>query len=213
MGLRRQVLFVGDSITEGTGSTANTGGFRSSLLSMRLTNGMPWRTGGNSTVGLYGGENRWVGGSGLRIDQINPLLLRDGAQWQYDTVIAHVGTNDCTQRNSTGLPTLATSQASLTTFLDTIRSQQPNARVFFALIIPNTNAGADAQIVAENAAFATQIAGRADAALITTVDMYASFTANAAWATEWMADTTHPNNYGYARMTDTWSTALTAAGW
>jgi lysophospholipase L1-like esterase len=212
MGLRRNVMFCGDSITEGFGGATNYGGFRAKLLGLRKTNNLPWRCGG-STTNMISGENRYCGGSGLTIAQIDALLAIDGPQWVYDTIIAHVGTNDATQRNTGGVPTLATSQANLTTFLDRIRAQQPTARVFFALIIPNTNAGADTLITAQNAAFAAQIAARADAGFITVVDQNAAFRANAAWATEWMADATHPNNFGYVTMANTWDTALTAAGW
>lgn len=212
MGLRRNVLLCGDSITEGFGGATNWGGYRAKLLGLRKTNNLPWRCGGSTTT-MISGENRYCGGSGLTIAQIDALLAVDGAQWQYDTVIAHVGTNDATQRNSGGVPTLATSQANLTTFLDRIRAQQPLARVFFAKIIPNQVAAVDTLIVAQNAAFATQIAARADAGLISIVDMYAAFVANATWAADWMSDNTHPNNFGYVKMADTWDTALTAAGW
>lgn len=212
MSLRRRVLFVGDSITEGFGGLTSYGGFRARLLGLRKTNGLPWRCGGGTT-NMISGENRYCGGTGLTISQIDALLAIDGAQWGYDTVIAHVGTNDATQRNTGGTPTLATSQANLTTMLDRIRTQQPNARVFFGLIIPNTNAGADALITAQNSAFSTQIAARSDAALITIVDHNAAFKANANWSTEWMADASHPNNTGYVTMANTWDTALTAAGW
>lgn len=212
MGLRRNVIFCGDSITDGVGGLAGGGGFRGQVLGSRSYNGMPWNTGGSAITGVFG-ANRYCGGSGQTIAQIDANLIIDGVQWQYDTIVAHVGTNDATQRNTGGVPTLATSQANLTTFLDRIRAQQPTARVFFALIIPNTNAGADALIVAQNAAFAAQIAARADAGFITTVDMYTAFTANPAWATAWMSDATHPNQQGYATMATTWITALAAAGW
>ena len=213
MGLRRQTLFVGDSITNGTGGSANYGGYRGQLLSACSFNGLPFRTGGSNTTNNNGAENRWCGGIGYRIDQIQPELARDGLQWSYDTVITHVGTNDATQRVSGGTPTLATSQANLTTFLDTIRSQQPAARVFFALIIPNQDGPTNTAIVAQNAAFQTQILARADTAYITIVDQYAAFVANASWATQWMSDNTHPNDQGYATMRATWYAAILAAGY
>jgi lysophospholipase L1-like esterase len=212
MGLRRNVIFCGDSITDGFGGLVNFGGFRGLLLGQRSLNGLPWNAGGGTVTGTFG-ANRYVGGSGQTIAQITANLVLDGPQWAYDTVIAHVGTNDATQRNTGGVPTLATSQANLTTFLDTIRAQQPSARVFFALIIPNQDVGANTLITAQNSAFATQIAARADVALITLVDHNAAFLANASWATDWMSDVTHPNAQGYVKMASTWGTAFTAAGW
>lgn len=212
MGIRRNVLFCGDSITDGFGGLTGAGGFRGILLGQRSTNGLPWRAGGGTITGTFG-ANRYVGASGYTIAQITANLTLDGVQWSYDTVIAHVGTNDATQRNTGGTPTLATSQANLTTFLDTVRAQQPACRVFFALIIPNQDAGANTLITAQNAAFSAQIAARADASLITFVDHNAAFLANASWATDWMSDATHPNQQGYAKMAAVWSAAFTAAGW
>jgi lysophospholipase L1-like esterase len=85
--------------------------------------------------------------------------------------------------------------------------------VFFALIIPNQDAGANTLITAQNLAFSTQIAARSDASYITIVDHNAAFLTNASWATDWMSDVTHPNQQGYAKMASTWDTALTTAGW
>ena len=85
--------------------------------------------------------------------------------------------------------------------------------VFFAQIVPNTDAATDAVITTQNAAFVTQIGLRSDAALISIVDQNAAIKANAAWATQWMSDTTHPNYRGYNVMAAAWRTALTTAGY
>lgn len=211
---RLRVMFVGDSITGGTtGSATNYGGYRGQLLGQKLPYGMMMKTVGSNTVSMFGGENKWVGAAGYRIDQINPEAARDCTQWGWDVALVHVGTNDATQRNSGGTPTLATSQTNLTTLLNNLRAANPSGRVFFAKICPSRNAAVDALIVAQNSAFETQILARADASLITIVDIYAAIKANVNWTTEWMFDDTHPNDYGYGAIATAWATALTAAGY
>jgi len=211
---RLKVMFVGDSITGGTtGSATNYGGYRGQLLSTKLPYNTQMETRGTNTLSLFGGENKWVGAAGFRIDQINPEVARDAVQWSWDVALLHVGTNDATQRNSGGTPTLATSQANLTIMLDSLRAANPSGLVFFAKICPSRNAAVDALIVAQNNAFVTQIAGRSDASFITIVDVYAAIKANVNWTTEWMFDDTHPNDYGYGVIAATWASALTAAGY
>lgn len=214
MTISLNVMPIGDSITQGTGSSTNYGGYRGQLFTIKPTYlGLPYRSCGSNTLNLFGGENKWCGASGYRIDQINPEVQRDCVQWEWDVALVHVGTNDATQRNSGGTPTLATSQANLTIMLDYLRAARPTGRVFFMKIIPSTTAAVDTLIDAQNTAFAAQIAARSDAAYITIVDVYSDFKANANWATEYMSDATHPNNMGYRVMATSLATALTAAGY
>lgn len=210
---RLNVMYVGDSVTLGTGGTGQYGGFRGQLQNTKKYNGLPWRTVGTSLTGMSGGDNRMCGASGHTVGDLIAHVNLDGVQWRWDIALVHAGTNDCTQRNSGGTPTLATSQANLTTLLDALRAENPVGRVFFAKIIPNTTGAVDTLITAQNSAFATQIAARSDAAYITIVDHNAAFKANATWATDYMSDATHPNDQGYKVMAATWATALTAAGY
>lgn len=214
MGLRRQVLFLGDDFTQGTGVNGATvqGGWRGLLLNLRSTNGLTWRTGGSNVTGMLGGENRFVGGSGLLLSQIAPLVTRDGAQWQYDLVVAQAGYTDYLNRFNTATPTLATTQASITTILDTIRVQEPTAPVFWVNQIPNTTVAFNTQIVNDNAAIQTQLAGRADAAYLYYVNAYTAYNANPAYSTQWgQAGSMTP--FGFTVIANTISAAITAAGY
>lgn len=214
MGLRRQVLFIGDDFTQGTGVNGATvqGGWRGLLLNLRFTNGMTWRVGGSNTTGMISGENRFTGGSGLLLSQIAPSVTRDGAQWQYNLVVAQAGYTDYLNRFNTGTPTLATTQASITTILDTIRAQVPTAPVFWVNQIPNTTVAFNTQIVNDNAAIQTQLAGRADAAYLYYVDAYTAYNANPAYSTQWgQAGSMSP--FGFTVIANTISAAITAAGY
>lgn len=210
---RLKVLFVGDSITHGTGGTASAGGYRGQLQNLHSYNGLPWRCVGASVLNLIGGEPRWCGASGQTVGDTVANVNADGPAFGWDVAIVHLGTNDATQRNTGGTPTLATTQANVTTMLDALRAQNATGRVFWGLIIPNQVAAVDTLIQAQNSAISTQIAARSDASYITVVDHYAAFTANASWATDYMNDNTHPKDAGYRVMASTWSTALTAAGY
>lgn len=208
---RLKVMFIGDSITAGTGGQTNFGGYTAQTGQGRTYSGVTWRKTGTLALGYDDGL--FSGGVGFRIDEMLVPTGLDLTTWAPDLVVMHVGTNDATQRATGGVPTLATSQTNLTTLLDLVRAANANCVVFFAQIIPNTDAGADAAITAQNAAFVTQIGLRADVALITIVDQNAAIRTNASWATQWMNDTTHPNYRGYNAMATTWRTALTAAGY
>lgn len=208
---RLKVMFIGDSITAGTGGQTNLGGYSAQTAQGRLHNGVTWRRTGTLTLGYD--DSLFSGGIGFRIDQMLVPTGLDLTTFKPDIVVMHVGTNDATQRVSGGVPTLATSQASLTTLLDAVRAAKANCVVFFAQIVPNTDAATDAVITTQNAAFVTQIGLRSDAALISIVDQNAAIKANAAWATQWMSDTTHPNYRGYNVMAAAWRAALTAAGY
>lgn len=208
---RLKVMFIGDSITAGTGGVVSFGGYRAQTAQGRLYNGTPWRTTGTLT-GNYEFA-LWSGGIGFRIDEMIVPTGLDLTTFVPDMVIMHVGSNDAAQRVTGGTPLLATSQASLTTLLDLIRAANAACVVFFAQIIPNTDPPYDAEITVQNAAFTTQIGLRADAALITFVNQNAAMRTNVNWATEWMNDTAHPNYRGYNAMATAWRTALTAGGY
>lgn len=208
---RLKAMFVGDSITAGTGGQTNFGGYTAQTGQGRLYNGVTWRKTGTLALGYDDGL--YSGGVGFRIDEILVPTSLDLTTFKPDLVIMHVGTNDATQRASGGVPTLATSQTNLTTLLDAIRTANANCVVFFAQIIPNVDGPTDTAITAQNSAFVTQIGLRSDAALITIVDQNAAIRANASWATQWMNDNTHPNYRGYNAMATAWRTALTTAGY
>lgn len=160
------------------------------------------------------GQERMCGTNGLRVDEIivAPYTIVQCPAFEPDVVFLHIGTNDCTQLNSGAWVggSIAISITNLGTLLDHIRSANSLTRVFIAKIVPNTLAGANDQILLWNAAMATAVAARSDTALITVVDMYTTFTNNASWATDYMADATHPNLAGNTVMATTFYTAFDA---
>jgi lysophospholipase L1-like esterase len=150
------------------------------------------------------------GTTGLRVDELNasPYLVDQVKQFVPDVMLLHIGTNDCTQLQSGGSPTLATTRANLTTLLNNIRTNAPACVVFICRIIDNNTAGAEVAAFNTNA-IDTDVVARSDYAsgLVKVVDM---FTAVGAYSATNYSDNTHPNNAGYALMTTAWQTAFNA---
>lgn len=211
--IRPKVMPIGDSITFGLNSTT-MGGYRSEIFS-RSYNGIPYVSRGASSSGGFG-ENRYCGLSGERTDEVLARLQTEAGIFVPDVALYHVGTNDCTQRNS-GVappPTEAQSVQYVMDSLDLLRAANAQMRVIVALILPNQTAGADAQITSFNTALETAVLLRTDYTngYIRIANMNAAFRANINWATDYMGDVTHPNAAGYAVMAATWATQLTAFG-
>jgi lysophospholipase L1-like esterase len=98
--------------------------------------------------------------------------------------------------------------ANLGLLWDAERAVNPNVRIFQAKIIPNTTGAVDTLITQWNTEMTAAHALRSDSSFITLVDHNAAFKLNASWATDYMADTSHPNEAGYAVMSSTWITAI-----
>lgn len=218
MGLRRQILFVGDVVMSGSGGSpaaTGTGGSRAFVLNQKTSFGMPYRTGGSTNASMPGGENLFVGSNAANFyfDALNALQVRDGVQWSWDTIICIGGHWDSYDLGAGGAPALATTRARATTLLDTFRSQNANCRVFWCNCIPHTNVAVNNAINNQNAAIAADIAVRPDAALITIVDINTPYAANVNYATDWGLFNT-VNVYGHAlAIAPTIVAALTAAGY
>lgn len=205
----------GDSITVGTGNgnTVNVGGWRAGLANKigSYFAVPPMFVGWQIQSGSAGGN--MCGASGQRVDEliVDPYLPTQVSAFAPDMLFCHWGTNNATQLNSgVWAGSVAQTTAAESTGLDIMRAANPQMRVFYATLIPNTTVGANDYVNQINAARLTMVAARSDASLITIVDMNAAFLANASWATDYMADTSHPNEAGYKVMVDTWSTALTS---
>lgn len=199
-----RVMFVGDSIcVGGTGAdTTAYGGWRLTVtktMISRLSSGVRF-VGGNAPAN----NGLMCGTSGLTVSEVDatPYLTDQLAQYKPDVILLHIGTNDCTQLNSGGSPTLATTRANLTTLLDRVRSTLPGCVVFICRIIDNNTA--HTQVVNFNtSAIDTDVAARSDytSGLVKIVDMY---TAVGLYSATNYVDGSHPNGTGYALMAAKW---------
>lgn len=215
MSLRRRFMPVGDSLTTGFPNDVSRGGYRDTLT-VASYNGLPWKSVGGNVSGSLG-ENRMVGAAGLTVASLASRMLEAAPQFLTNAtgkepdpiVLIHAGTNDCTQLQSGGTPLLATSLASYTGLLDSVRAANPKARVYVAQIVDNQTA--HAQVVAFNSALSDLLVARADyiSGYLKIVDAYTSV---GLYTSTFWADGTHLNTGGYKRLAQAWGAALVADG-
>lgn len=203
-----KILAIGDSITYDT-TASLYGAYRYYLgepFSQWFGANVEW-VGKNSAVGV----NAWsgtkmCGASGQRVDQINSSYDPGGQvlTYQPNLVIIHLGTNDCTQRDSgTWSGTEADSVNSYSDLLTTIFANKPDTIVVACKIIPVQTAGPDALVTSYNAALATMIASHPNTSRIIVSDHNAAFKANVNWSTDYMSNNAHPNDAGEALQAST----------
>lgn len=195
-------MLMGDSLTRGVGDTLTVaqGGFRNALM-----RGITARLALSGTIANFVGSDVFAvgamcGTSGLRVDEIHaaPYALTQLPQYRPDMVIYEGGMNDCTQLNTGGTPTLATSRANLVTALDFMRSTLPNLKILVSTL--NDNQNAHTEVVNFNTnAINTDCVARSDYAsgLLKISDVYTAvgLYSSTYWAS---ADPTHLNSAGYA---------------
>lgn len=197
-----KVMFMGDSITVGS-TSVNGRGFRSKVF-----NAISSRIGNKQLVIAVGATNNSMcGTSGLTISEVtaSPYATEQLSQYKPNIIFLGIGMNDCTQLNSMGNPTLATSRANLTILLDLIRSTIPSCIVFLTKI--NDNNTAHTQIVNYNAAITIDTEARSDfsSGLIKWVDDYTDL---GLYSSTYWADGTHPNMLGFDILANSRITAF-----
>jgi lysophospholipase L1-like esterase len=214
------IMPLGDSITAGYNSTTG-GGYRLELLSRIWAAGHDATFVGDNSSGPATLDGKAFpkaneGFSGYTIDDapnlnpprtgISPLVPAALAKYSPHVVLLMIGTNDVGTNND-----LANLPARLANLVDVILSNQPNALLIVAQILPlgdpsDTKDNGRAQTY--NAAIADLVTARAAAGKhIALVDMYSAMTANQSYATQWM-NGLHPNDDGYVVVGDTWYAGL-----
>jgi lysophospholipase L1-like esterase len=190
-----KVMPMGDSITWGQGSST-TSGYRGPLwLRLRNEAGYAPDFVGSLNEGTIGDPDN-EGHRGWEIAQLQAEATDWINTYQPDVVLLHVGTNDVYRNHNA-----ATAPERLGALIDQILQARPGIYVLVAKIISSTNADAQPRINAYNARIPEIVAARGDhvrlvdfANLLTSADF---------------VDELHPNDAGYAKMSDRWYPALT----
>ncbi len=210
------IMPLGDSITWGYGSSTG-GGYR-----LRLLHDL-WAAHHDATfvgVGSSGPDQldgkpfpkKNEGYSGYTIDPapavmragISPLVAAALQTYAPHIVTLMIGTNDLGTNND-----VRNAPARLASLIDAITTKSPRALLVVAQITPTGDDKLNALIQTFNAAIPALVKSRAAAGKhILLVDMYAAFTAHAAYKTDLLNDTLHPNDAGYDVMGDVWYAAL-----
>ena len=207
---------LGDSITDGVGSSAPGGGYRVELFHDAVQAGQAITFVGSATdpngPATLDGKTfprNHEGHPGYTIDDsattsgISPLVDASIATNQPHIVLLMIGTNDVNR--NVDVPNAPTRLGAL---LDKIANDAPNALVVVAKITPwqDTNNSA---VQAYNDAVASVVQTRiGNGKHLAMVDMFAAFTAHADFKTTLMSDYLHPNDAGYVIMGDVWYSGI-----
>jgi subtilisin family serine protease/lysophospholipase L1-like esterase len=188
------VMPLGDSITWGQGSSTDSG-YRGPLW-LRLSNEAGYTPDfvGSQLSGTIGDPNH-EGHKGWTINQIRSYITGWLGTYQPDVVLLHIGTNDMAKNiDPAGAPDR------LSALIDEILAARPNAYVLVAKITPSTEPTIQSRIDTYNAAIPAIVAAKGSHVRL--VDMTNVTTAD-------LDDTLHPNDTGYAKMSDRWYPVLT----
>lgn len=188
-----RVMPLGDSITDGMGVP---GGYRINLWSKLVAGGYKVDFVGSLSNGPASlGDHDHEGHSGWTIAQIDSNITNWLRTYKPHTVLLHIGTNDMYGSDPGGAP------SRLSTLLDHITTQAPDAELFVATIIPLSMSNSAVQTF--NAKVPGIVQTRAAAGKrVHLVQMYGALT------TSDLADGVHPNAGGYAKMATVWYDAL-----
>jgi lysophospholipase L1-like esterase len=189
-----KVMPMGDSITWGQGSSTNSG-YRGPLwLRLRNEAGYAPDFVGTQSSGTIGDANN-EGHRGWQIDQLQANATTWITTYQPDVVLLHIGTNDMYRNYQ-----VATAPDRLSSLIDQILAARPGIHVLVAKIVPSTNTDAQARINAYNAKIPAIVAAKGDhVRLVDTTNL----------ASTDLVDQVHPNDAGYAKMSDRWYPVLT----
>jgi lysophospholipase L1-like esterase len=188
-----RVMPLGDSITDGL---TVPGGYRIDLWQKLVAGGHPVDFVGSLANGPASlGDHDHEGHSGWTIAQIDANIVTWLRTYTPRTILLHIGTNDMYGGDPAGAP------SRLSTLIDHITAQSPNAELFVATIIPLSFS--DATVRAFNAQIPGIVQSRANAGKhVHLVEMYSALT------TADLADGVHPNAGGYSKMATVWYNAL-----
>jgi lysophospholipase L1-like esterase len=209
---------VGDSITWGYQSTTG-GGYRIALLEDIWAAGQEATFVGDDTSGPTTLDGKPFprnneGFSGYTIDDapnipaslggprkgIAPLVPPALIKHSPNVVTLMIGTNDMGTNNDVG-----NAPARLAALIDSIVTTSPTALLVLAQITPTGDSATNARIEAYNAAMPALVQARVSAGKhVLLVDMYSAFAADPNYLTDYMKDSLHPNDTGYALMGNTW---------
>ncbi|MER5766390.1 FG-GAP-like repeat-containing protein [Streptomyces sp. NPDC001985] len=186
---RLTVMPLGDSITEGAGSSTRSS-YRAALW--------PRLTGRTTALDFVGSQRHGQlpdtdheGHSGWLIDGLSANIDGWLAAARPNVVLLHIGTNDMDRNHQ-----VATAPARLAGLIDQIVAASPATTVLVASLVPSTSPAVQARVTAYNAQIPGIVAERrAVGHKVEHVDMSAVTTAD-------LRDRLHPNDAGYVKMAD-----------
>jgi lysophospholipase L1-like esterase len=211
-----KIMPLGDSITEGFGTSsasggpANQGGYRIELFRQTVKNAknitfVGSLTNGPTTVESKTFPQKHEGHGGWTISQISGIADSTLSTNKPDIVLLKIGTNDVNGTGASSAPT------GLKNLITQITKDVPNALLLVSSIIPIKDDNTNQKVKTYNATIPTAVSDAAAAGKhVVFVDSYAAFLADSSWKTKYMSDNLHPNDTGYALLGQTWYAAISS---
>lgn len=212
-----RIMPLGDSITDGVGSSADKPSYRYELFRLAAMNQKKLTFVGSQQNGPdmvdgapfpknHEGHSGWTIDDGGGRSGLYPKIEGWLKATPPHIVTLMIGTNDVDIQLD-----LANASKRLGLLLDRITTTAPNALVVVAKIVPTKSDDENQRVMTYNDAIPMLVKTRADAGKhVIAVDMYGTFTKNAAYKTEYMNDNLHPKDAGYTAMANTWYAAIGA---
>jgi lysophospholipase L1-like esterase len=211
------VMPLGDSITDGVGSSAPGGGYRLEVFHDAVQAHKALTFVGSATdpngPAMLDGQTfprNHEGHPGYTIDDsattsgISPLVDQSIAANHPQIILLMIGTNDVNRNVD-----VSNAPTRLGALLDRMINDAPNALLVVAKITPTRDDGANNAVQMYNDAIAGVVQTRAaNGKHVVMVDMYAALTAKTNYRTDLMSDFLHPNDAGYVVMGDVWYAAI-----
>lgn len=199
-----RIMFLGDSITDGTGDTGNIFGYRDTAQSIYtpssyITVGAYYSPESDATYGV-----RHQGLPGQRADEMQTAIAAQLVTYMPkpnppgSVIVLHIGTNDLNSGGDTGatlIPQLEDIVAQITAYDSTIK-------LFICTILPSTTGALDTKITAYNALIVADYNGTwSSNSNIHLIDANTAFRAcNGGTFSGCMSDFLHPNSTGYTAL-------------
>ncbi len=197
------IMPLGDSITEGTGSSAGTGGYRDDLYTLLNNNAVSFDFVGSYNDGISPDPNH-EGIDGATAEAINDTILNWLSTYQPNIVLLHIGTNNIPSEDN------SVTISAIESILDKIHNFNSNTFILFSSVIPQTDAIRNQKVNDLNARIKELFYNKLSIGYnIYYVGNNEVFNAQPNWASTLMsADGFHPNDDGYHIMAQVFLNAI-----
>lgn len=189
-----KIMPLGDSITKGEGSSGGDKGYRKPLWNRLNTNYSVDFVGTLEDGSGFDGDHE--GHPGWKSDEIRSNISTWVNNHDPDIVLFHIGTNDISANRSIG-----DIISDINGSLNTIWNHNSNITVLLCSVIPRTD-DKNSNTIALNSEIENLVNQRSGSRSISHIDQYNAITSVSNWENTLMANSLHPNDSGYQRMSD-----------
>ncbi|KAK8069124.1 GDSL-like Lipase/Acylhydrolase [Apiospora phragmitis] len=201
-GLPLRIMPLGASITFGTASSDGNG-YRQTLRNKITASGNPVNMVGSHPNGTMK-DNENEGWPGFVIDEVHDKSNQNVPITKPNLVLINAGTNDALQNRD-----VDNAGARITSMINDIFTQSPQATVVLSSLIPNANTDAQSRAVKINSQYdnvVNTLRGQGRRVVFANMQSAAGPTLG-----DLVQDGTHPTDAGYVKMANVWMDAIVQA--